>query len=274
LEAVLCSASLVAFVTVGRTANQREVGGLEMDELLRSGVGGVSSGGGRARKRFGRAASFLAAVVVCLAFAAPGFSATVTGYSPVSGTVQLLPYCDGTPITVTGSGFLSDGGTVVVKFNGVQANFVQVGSDSSLTTAVPPNATSGPITVTTAAGTATSAGIATHGNGVNNLGPGVFVIAGCDFATPAALNPTPASISGVSPAKAKVGSKVTITIAGSLVSDVSRVQIGGALAAHTVVSDTKIVATVPKKSKTGTVTVAVTTADGSTINFKQFTVTK
>jgi hypothetical protein len=245
-----------------------------MDELLRSGASGVSTGGGRARRRFAAAALFLGAVGAYLAFAAPGLSATVTGYTPVSGTVQLLPYCDGTPITVTGSGFISDGGTVVVKFNGVPANFVQVGSDSSLTTVVPPNATSGPITVTTAAGTATSAGIATHGNGVNNLGPGVFVISGCEFATPGALNPVPASIKAVSPSKAKVGSKVTITIAGSLTGDVSRVHIGGALAAHTVVSDTKITATVPKRAKTGTVSVSVTTADGSVISFKQFTATK
>jgi hypothetical protein len=186
----------------------------------------------------------------------------------------LLPYCDGTPITVTGSGFISDGGTVVVKFNGVPANFVQVGSDSSLTTVVPPNATSGPITVTTAAGTATSAGISTHGNGINNLGPGVFVISGCEFATPGALNPVPASIKAVSPSKATVGSKITITNAGSLAGDVTRVHIGGAHAAHTVVSDTKIIATVPRKAKTGTVTVSVTTADGSVISFKQFTVTK
>jgi hypothetical protein len=245
-----------------------------MDELLRSGASGVSRGGGRPRRRLARAGVFVGAVTVCLAFAASGLSATVTGYSPVSGTVQLLPYCDGTPITVTGSGFMSDGGTVVVKFNGVQANFVQVGSDTSLTTVVPPNATSGPITVTTAAGTATSAGIATHGNGINNLGPGVFVIAGCEFATPTALNPVPASISSVSPSKAKVGSKITITIAGSLVSAVSRVKIGGAVAAHTVVSDTKITATVPRKAKTGTVTVSVITADGGALNFKQFTVTK
>ncbi len=245
-----------------------------MDELVRSDTGSVSTAGARARKLFGRTGFFFGAAFAFLVFVAPALGATVTGYSPVSGTAQMLPYCDGTPITVTGSGFVSDGGPVVVKFNGVPAPAVQVGSDSSLTTVIPANATSGPITVTTAAGTATSAGISTHGNGINNLGPGAFVVSGCEFATPAARNPVPASISAVSPSKGKVGAKVTITITGSLVSDVTRVHIGGAAAAHTVVSNSKITATVPKKAKTGVVSVSVTTRDGSVISYKQFSVTK
>lgn len=245
-----------------------------MDELVRSDAGSVWSAGGRRRGLPARAGLFLGAALACLVCVTPAVAATVSGYSPVSGTAQMLPYCDGTPITITGSGFVSDGGTVVVKFNGVPANTVQVGSDSSLTTVIPANATSGPITVTTAAGTATSAGSASHGNGINNLGPGAFVVAGCEFATPTAHNPVPASISSVSPSKGKVGAKVTITITGSLVSDVTQVHIGGAAAVHTVVSDSKITATVPKKATTGTAYVSVTTADGSVIKYKQFSVTK
>jgi IPT/TIG domain len=247
-----------------------------MDKVLRSRARGDSSVGRRGREPavLGRAAVVLGAALAVGVLAASARAATVTGYAPVSGTAQLLPYCDGTPITITGSGFMSDGGTVVVKFNGVQAGFVQVGSDTSLTTVIPPNATSGPITVTTAAGTATSAGSSSHGNGINNLGPGVFVVAGCEFATPEAKNPVPASISSVSPSKGKAGTTITITIAGSLVSDVKRVQVGGVAALHTVVSDAKITAIVPKKAKAGASSVSVTTADGSVISSKKFTVTK
>jgi len=233
-------------------------------------------GGGDTRERSPsvRAAVFIGAVAACLLFVEPALAATIQRYTPVAGTAELLPACSGTPIAIIGSGFVSDGGPIGVRFNGVPANTVEVGSDSTIYTFVPPNATSGPITVTTAAGTVSSAGISTRGTGINDLGPGVFVVSGCEFATPQAHNPVPASISAVSPSTGKVGTKVTIRITGSLVNDVTQVHIGGAAAAHTVVSDKKIIATVPKKAKAGAVSVTVTTADGSVISYKKFTVTK
>jgi hypothetical protein len=247
-----------------------------MKNVLGSEDGNDSTGGAQARRHSARArtAIFAGGVLACLVFVAPALAVTVTGYTPVDGTAQLVPYCDGTPIIVTGSGFITDGGTVTVKFNGVTANFVQVTSDNTLSTVVPANATSGPITVTTAAGTASSAGISAHGTGINDLGPGVFVVSGCEYATAGARNPVPASISAVSPSTGKAGTKVTIKITGTLVNDVTQVRIGGAAAAHSVVSETKIIATVPKKAKAGVVSVTVITADGSVIKYTKFRVTK
>jgi hypothetical protein len=245
-----------------------------MGNVLGRNDGSDSTGRGQAsgRSAYVRATMFIAALVACLVLVGPALAATILSYTPVAGTAEQLPACSGTPIAISGAGFVTDGGTVTVKFNGVPANTVQVGADNILYTFVPPGATTGPITVTTAAGTATSAGISTRGTGINNLGPGVFVVSQCEFATAGARNPVPASISAVSPSKAKVGAKLTITITGSLVNDVTQVRIGGAAAAHTVVSATKIIATVPKKAKTGVV--SVITADGSVISYKKFSLSK
>jgi photosystem II stability/assembly factor-like uncharacterized protein len=72
---------------------------------------------------------------------------TITGFSPASGP-------PGTRVTITGAHFV---GTTVVKFNGTPATTFTVQSDSKITTKVPKGATTGPISVTTATGTATSA---------------------------------------------------------------------------------------------------------------------
>jgi hypothetical protein len=71
---------------------------------------------------------------------------TITGFAPTIGNV-------GTPVVITGDGFL---GTSAVEFNGVSATFTE-DSDAQITTTVPAGATTGPITVTAAAGTVTSA---------------------------------------------------------------------------------------------------------------------
>lgn len=66
----------------------------------------------------------------------------ITSLSATSGAV-------GTPVTITGSGFTS---ATSVTFGGVTAGFT-VGSDSSITTSVPTGAGTGPVVVTTPAGT-------------------------------------------------------------------------------------------------------------------------
>ena len=80
------------------------------------------------------------------AFAACPPVPSITTFTPTSGPV-------GTPVTVTGTGFL---GATAVAFNGVSATY-QVTSDTSISAVVPAAATTGPITVTNASGTATSA---------------------------------------------------------------------------------------------------------------------
>src|SRR5437660_2155631 len=74
-------------------------------------------------------------------------AAAITGISPTSGKV-------GTVVTLAGRSFT---GATAVRFNGViVANFT-VNADGMIPTSVPPGATSGPISVTTPNGVATSA---------------------------------------------------------------------------------------------------------------------
>ena len=71
---------------------------------------------------------------------------TISSFSPTSGP-------SGTSVSVTGTGFT---GATSVKFNGTTATF-SVADDSHISATVPASATTGTITVITAAGTATSA---------------------------------------------------------------------------------------------------------------------
>jgi uncharacterized repeat protein (TIGR03803 family) len=70
----------------------------------------------------------------------------ITSFSPTNGPV-------GTSVKITGTSFT---GATSVKFNGVSATF-KVNSDTQVTATVPTGATTGPISITTRGGTATSA---------------------------------------------------------------------------------------------------------------------
>jgi hypothetical protein len=74
-----------------------------------------------------------------------GSGPVVSSFTPTSGSA-------GTSVTVTGSGFT---GATAVKFNGMSATFT-VNSDTQVTATVPAGASTGPIAVTTPAGTGTS----------------------------------------------------------------------------------------------------------------------
>jgi hypothetical protein len=90
----------------------------------------------------------------------------VTSFTPTSGPV-------GTVVTVSGTGFT---GASSVTFDGTSASFLEV-SDVELTATVPAGATTGPIAVTTGAGTGTSAGgftvvVTACSNGLDDDGDG------------------------------------------------------------------------------------------------------
>jgi len=72
---------------------------------------------------------------------------TITSFTPTSGLV-------GASVTISGANFT---GATAVKFNGTTATF-SVTSSTTIQTSVPAGATNGPLSVTTSAGTATSAG--------------------------------------------------------------------------------------------------------------------
>jgi hypothetical protein len=151
-----------------------------------------------------------------LGYAAP-VAPTVSGFTPLSGVT-------GTSVTITGTGF---SGANAVTINGVKANF-NIISPTQISAVVPTAATSGPASVTTSGGTATSASSFT-------------------------VQP---AITGFSPTSGPVGTQVTIT--GSGFAGATGVTFGGTSAAYSVVSPTSITATAPAGG-----TVAVTTPAGT-----------
>ena len=200
-----------------------------------------------------------------LLLAEPSGAATIASFQPQGGvTAADSPYCDGTIVTINGSGFLVDGpaSAVIVAFNGTPATFVQIGSDTTINAAVPKGATTGKITVTTAAGTASSPTAQT-----------IVACPGRDTNTsPATTNPAAgsaakASISAFAPGRAHTGA--TVVIRGTGFVGVTAVKLGGVKAPYTVVSATRIRTTVPAQAKSGKI--SVTTAAGTSTSSTTFT---
>jgi hypothetical protein len=141
-------------------------------------------------------------------------------------------------VTVSGTGFT---GATSVTFNGTTASFVEV-SDLEITATVPAGATTGPIAVTTIAGTGTSAGS--------------FTV----VAAPVVTSFTPTS--------GPVGTDVTIS--GTGFTGATSVTFNGTTASFVEVSDLEITASVPAGATSGLI--AVTTAGGTGTSTGTFTV--
>lgn len=160
---------------------------------------------------------------------------TITSFTPDHGPV-------GTSVGISGTDFDT---TTDVTFNSISATFT-IDSPTHLTATVPADAATGPIGVTNADGPALSS---------------------TDF-TVRAL--TPPSISGFSPHSGHPGTLVTIT--GTNFVGTTAVRFGGVLAAtKTVVSATKITATVSGAGATGQIT--VTNPDGTAHTLSPFVLT-
>ncbi len=174
----------------------------------------------------------------------PGGTATsVTGFSviPPPGLSLVAPATGpvGATVTLTGSALESAG---AVRFNGATATF-SVDSSTQITATVPTGATSGPITVTTAGGTASSA-------------------------TSFVVIPTP-TLTYFTPDLGAAGASVTLTGSGFI--GATKVAFNGADAAtFAVVGPTQITATVPAGATSGPVT--VTTPGGTAASVASFTV--
>ncbi|OLC49269.1 MAG: hypothetical protein AUH82_00960 [Chloroflexi bacterium 13_1_40CM_4_65_13] len=156
---------------------------------------------------------------------------TIASLSPASGPV-------GTAVTISGTNLI---GTTAVAFNGVSAGFT-VSSDTAVQTAVPAGATTGPVSVTTAGGTAQSSG--------------AFTVV------------LPPTIASFSPTSGPVGTSVTIN--GTSFTGTTTVAFNGVTASFTVISDTAIQATVPAGAKSGPLT--VTTPAGTATSAGSYTV--
>src|SRR5207302_2892599 len=137
---------------------------------------------------------------------------SITSFSPTSGPA-------GASVTITGTNFT---GVTSVTINGVAASFT-VNSSTSIATTLPNGATTGPISVTTSGGTATSASNFT-------------VI-------------PPPTITSFSPTSGPAGASVTIT--GTNFTGVTSVTINGVAASFTVNSSTSIATTLPNGATTG-----------------------
>jgi hypothetical protein len=158
---------------------------------------------------------------------------TITSFTPASGPV-------GTGVTISGANFT---GATAVRFNGASASFT-VNSATSIQATVPAGASSGPISVTTVAGTATSAS--------------AFTVT--------ASAPTIASFT---PSSGPVGTGVMIS--GTNFTGATGVAFNGTSANFTVNSTTSIQADVPAGATTGPI--AVSTPGGTATSASAFTVT-
>jgi large repetitive protein len=167
-----------------------------------------------------------------VALAAPNLPPTINSFDPNAG----IP---GQTVTVSGP-HVGDA-TTAVAFNGVPAARFSVLSPSRVSAVVPLAATTGPVSLTTPAGTATSSG---------------------SFTVP------PPVLVSVQPNQAVVGQSVTVW--GFNCAGVTEVRFNGALVkSFTIVSPIQIQAIVPNDATTGPVT--VTAASGTASSFLPFT---
>jgi uncharacterized protein (TIGR03437 family) len=226
-----------------------------------------------------------AAVVMtsALLLAGSALAVTITSFTPKAGLAEDQPYCPGGHVTITGTGFVSDGGVTAVAFGGVPAVDVQVGSDNTINVMVPKGAKTGPITVTTRAGTASTQTLNAASNvtpiGEISLPNNLFTVNDCwgrvayDAAygagatTASSTAAAKASVSSFSPTRGKAGAKVTIT--GSNFTGATAVTFAGVKATFKVASATKITANVPSGAKTGKIN--VTTPAGTATSKGTFT---
>ncbi|MHB1462159.1 MAG: IPT/TIG domain-containing protein [Armatimonadota bacterium] len=157
-------------------------------------------------------------------------SPAISSFTPSGGAV-------GIGVTINGSNFT---GATAVYFGGVLQPTFTVLSDTTLTTTVPNGALTGPISVTTPCGTATS--------------PLTFYVA--------------PSISWFTPTVGQIGTVVTIT--GTNFIGVGQVTFNGVSAAISSVNPTTIVATVPSGATSGPI--SVTAQGGVATSSTSFTV--
>jgi hypothetical protein len=193
-------------------------------------------------------------------------------------TVNDPPYCTGTQLTVGGSGFIYDsaspdpnhGAVTSITIGGTPVAWYYVGSDTKLYLIVANGTTSGPIVITTPAGSYSSASLPggilnPTDTSVQGQTPGINVVP-C-VSKPTIVKPT---ITQMKPNP--VGAGKSFTIDGAGFSGTTKVTIGGKSAPFAVVQDQNIVVTAPSTAGKG-LAVVVTNSAGSTTASGKLTVT-
>jgi uncharacterized repeat protein (TIGR03803 family) len=186
------------------------------------------------------------AVTGSIQVSTPGGSATgATSFVVVGVTPPLIDYflpsagVPGTAVVLNGNNFV---GATSVKFNGITSSFA-VNSNTQIVATVPATASSGPITVTTPAGTISSTSSFT------------------------VLPPAP-TVTSFTPTSGVIGSTVTIT--GTSFNTATGVNFNGtATSSYFANSDTQLTALVPNGATTGPITVA--NLSGSATSSTNFT---
>ncbi|HYM81864.1 MAG TPA: IPT/TIG domain-containing protein, partial [Candidatus Limnocylindria bacterium] len=196
---------------------------VDSDTLLRANVPVGATSGPISVQNPGGTATSAASFTVIL-------PPSISSFFPTSGPV-------GTEVTVSGSGF---SGATAVRFNGTLATFT-IDSDAQLRANVPAGATTGPISVTNAAGSFAT---------------------GADFT----VIPTTA-ITFFTPASGPVGAEVSVH--GASFTGATAVRFNGTVATFTVDSDTLLRANVPAGATSGPI--SVQSPGGSATSATSFT---
>jgi hypothetical protein len=164
---------------------------------------------------------------------------TVTSINPESGSSA-----GGTPVTITGSGFIT--GATAVQIGGVAASSVEVLSETELTAVTPANAPGGAEVVVADA------------NGASTGGPAYT------YVTPPSSQPPAPTVTSIDPASGPSEGGTPVTIIGSGFTQGATVEIGGAAASFVeVLSETELTAVTPPHLE-GAVEVVV--ADGNGVS--------
>jgi IPT/TIG domain len=235
LGAVITGSGTTFTATSGFTIEERVPAApntkLVAEDEIQTVAGSVSAGA-----TFSASASWGAAVVAFKAAAGGAAPPSIATVNPTSGPV-------GTAVTITGTNFGASQGTSSVTFNGLSAGTASAWSATSITIAVPANATTGSIVVTVN-------GLAS--NGMN------FTV------TPAA--PT---ITSVNPTSGPVGTAIRITGTNFGPSQgTSGVTFNGISAGTASAwSATSITIAVPANATTGNVIVTVNNAPSNGVKF-------
>jgi hypothetical protein len=194
------------------------------------------------------ALALLALVALGLVAAGSAGAVAITSWRGGSGSVPqdvtAEGNCPGTTTTITGTGFVNDGGITSVTIGGVPADAIVVGSDTTLFARVGPGATSGAVTVTTKAGSATAATQA--------------VVLPCQSSGVAGEKP---AVDSLVPKSAKAGAKVKLNGIGFV--GTKSVTLNGSSVPYAIPSDNVMYIRVPTGTKAGAATIEITNTLGS-----------